>query len=109
MMRLLLDESVPRKLAWEFPSDMEIRSVPQMGWAGKKNGELLREAAGAGFDAFITADRGIEYQQNPDSLGLRVVVLVAPRTRLQELAPLVPKVIELLGRESEIGVYRVAV
>jgi len=56
MMRLLLDESVPRKLAWEFPSDMEIRSVPQMGWAGKKNGELLREAAGAGFDAFITAD-----------------------------------------------------
>jgi hypothetical protein len=108
-MKLLLDESVPRKLAGEFPSATEIRTVPQMGWAGTKNGDLLREAAGAGFDAFITADRGIEYQQNLDSLGIRVVVLVAPRTRLQELAPLVPKVVELLERESAIGVYRVAV
>lgn len=40
-MRLLLDECVPRKLR----SDLEghdVRTVQEMGWAGKKNGELVR-------------------------------------------------------------------
>jgi predicted nuclease of predicted toxin-antitoxin system len=108
-MKLLLDESVPKRLAGQFPGDFETMTVPQIGWAGTRNGELLRKAADAGFDALITADQGIEYQQNLSTLGLRIIVLIAPRTRLQELEPLVPKVVDVLQRESAIGVYRVAV
>lgn len=103
-MKLLLDESIPRQLAAVFPVDIETVTVPQMGCAGSKNGDLLRDAVDAGFDALITADQGIENEQNPSTLRLRIGVLIAPRTRLQELEPLVPRVVDLLQRESAIGV-----
>ena len=86
-MKLLLDESIPKRLAGLFPGDFETMTVPEMGWAGTRNGELLRKAADAGFDALVTADKGIEYQQNLSTLGLRIIVLIAPRTRLQKLEP----------------------
>ena len=60
-MRLLLDESVPRRLGTSFPADYEVRTVPQMGWAGTGNGALRPLAADHGFDALITVDRGIAY------------------------------------------------
>jgi hypothetical protein len=39
-MKLLLDECLPRKLKNHIPGH-ECRTVPECGWAGKKNGELL--------------------------------------------------------------------
>ena len=107
-MKLLLDESIPRRLAEHFPKDMDLRTVPQMGWAGMKNGELLASAASEGFTALITADRGIEYQQNSSSLLISVVIMRSYRTRLEDLTPLVPQAIEILRNESEIGVFSVA-
>ena len=44
-MKVLLDESVPRRLASAFPESFGTRTVQQMGWAGCSNGELLRLAA----------------------------------------------------------------
>jgi predicted nuclease of predicted toxin-antitoxin system len=108
-MKLLLDESIPRRLAQDFPDTFDVLTVVQMGWAGTANGALLRLAAEHAFDALITADQSIAYQQNPSTLPIRVVVLVAARTRVQELRPLVPRVIEVLRQEVAIGVYRVAV
>ena len=107
-MKLLLDESIPRRLVEHFPADMDVRTVPQVGWAGMKNGELLAVAAKEGFTALVTADRGIEYQQNSSSLLLSVVIMRSYRTRLEDLIPLVPQVIETLQNESEIGVFNVA-
>ncbi len=49
-MRVLLDESVPRRLSAEFPDSFGTRTVQQMDWAGCSNGELLRLAADHGFD-----------------------------------------------------------
>lgn len=95
-MKLLLDESLPRDLAASFPDTFEIRTVAGIGWAGIKNGALIQDAANAGFDAPITADRGIEFQQNLGRLPLAIVVLIAPRTRIQDLRPLVPQVISIL-------------
>ena len=107
-MKLLLDESIPRKLASHFPARIEVLTVAQMGWMGTKNGVLLELAASEGFDALITADQGIEYQQNTTTLPLSVVVLRAYRTRVNDLAPLVPQAIAVLERNSKVGVYRVA-
>ncbi len=106
-MKLLLDESIPRQLAAHFPEKFEIRTVPQMGWAGKKNGELMSLAARESFVALVTADQGIEYQQNLKSLPLAIVVLTAHRTRVVDLAPLIPRVVELIDEVLEKRVHRI--
>lgn len=95
-MRLLLDESVPRRLAAQYPDRFEVQSVPQMGWAGTGNGALLLLAANRGFDALIIVDRVIAHEQNPNSLPIPVVVMLAVRNRLQELQPLVPQTVTVV-------------
>ncbi|MDE0285971.1 MAG: DUF5615 family PIN-like protein [Gammaproteobacteria bacterium] len=104
-MKLLFDESVPRRLARSFPDTFDIRTVPQMGWAGIKNGLLLTLASQEGFDALVTTDRSMEYQQNPDTLPVTIIVLISYRTRVQDLEPLIPKVVLMLNTRPEIGVY----
>ncbi len=61
--------------------------------AGLGNGELLQRAAEAGFEAFLTADQNLEFQQNLARSSLRVIVLVAPSNALEDLLPLVPSVL----------------
>ena len=75
----------------------EVSTVPEMGWAGKKNGELLRLAEKS-FDLFITADLNLSYQQNLSLSTLAVVALAAPTNRLDDLLPLIPQVLALLDR-----------
>ncbi len=73
----------------------EVRTVPEMGWASKKNGELL-ELAAEQFDVFLTVDRNLSYQQDLAQLKLAVVVLVSGGNRLADLRPLMPTVLDLL-------------
>lgn len=90
-MRILLDECVPRPLRREL-SGHRVRTVPEMGWSGKKNGELLPLITSHAFDLFLTTDQNLRYQQNLRAAGIAVVVLVAPTNRLADLAPLMPQV-----------------
>ena len=108
-MRLLLDESVPRRLKRAFGDGILVATVPEMGWTGTKNGELLRRAADEGFIAFATADRGIEYQQRIDALPIAVIVMLAYRNRIVDLEPLVPQIERLLEPAMERRLYHVAV
>jgi len=41
----------------------ECRTAQQCGWGGLQNGDLLRKTEGQ-FEAFVTADQNIRYQQN---------------------------------------------
>ena len=93
-MRILLDESLPRRLARLIP-DHEVRTVRQMGWAGKRNGLLLRLAAQE-FDVFLTADQNVEFQQNLRDFRIAVIVLVAPTNRIESLRALVPDLLKAL-------------
>ena len=106
-MKLLLDESVPRRLASSFPEAFTLRTVQEMGWAGTGNGLLLSLAAGEGFDAFITVDRGIEHQQNTSDLPLPVIIMLGVRNRLAELQPLVLDVVDVLSGDLQRRIYRV--
>ena len=106
-MKLLLDESVPRRLALSFPESFTLHTVQEMGWAGTSNGLLLSMAAARGFDALVTVDRGIEHQQNVSELPIPVIVMLAPRNRLAELQPLVPGVTSLLSAPLQSRIYRV--
>ena len=89
-MRLLLDESVPVKLRRSLPGH-DVRTVVEVGWSGVKNGSLLALAAAARFDAFITVDRNLPYQQNLAALPIAVVVLGALSNELNALLGLIPR------------------
>jgi hypothetical protein len=73
----------------------EVRTVPAVGWAGTRNGELLRLAAGS-FDVFVTADQNLGHQQNPGTLPIAVVVLIAATNRIESLQPLIPALLRAL-------------
>lgn len=107
-MKLLLDESVPKRLGSFFPDELEVHTVQQMGWTGSSNGDLLRLASAHGFDVMITVDQGIEYEQNLDYLPIPVIVMVARKNRLQELSPLVPKVVATVSTNPQKRIYLVS-
>jgi uncharacterized protein DUF5615 len=94
-MRALLDECVPRKLKSHLQGH-ECTSVPEAGFAGKKNGELLKLAVEAGFEVFVTVDQGIEYEQNLTSRKLAVVIIRAKSNRFADLVMQVPTILSVL-------------
>ena len=93
-MRILIDECLPKKLKQEL-TEHTVFTVQEKGWSGIENGDLLRIAEKE-FDVWLTADRGIEYQQNLNHFDIAVVVLIAYRNRLDALLPLMSQVQEVL-------------
>ena len=97
-MRILLDESLPRRLGRAF-ANHEVVTVVEAGWSGVENGELLRLAA-TRFDLFVTADQNLQFQQNLSSLPVSVAVLIAPDSKL---ASLIGPAANLLARIDSIS------
>lgn len=93
-MRVLLDECIDRRLATEIEGH-DVVTVPQAGWAGIKNGDLLRLAQEQ-FDVFVTVDRNLSFQQPLPQFNIAVIVLRAPTNRLNDLRPLVPQLQQML-------------
>ncbi len=102
-LRVLLDECLPRRLRREFP-DYDVRTVQELGWAGTKNGALLRRAAAEGF---VTVDRNLEHQQHLPGVGLGVVALQARSNDVADLLPLMPEVLAVLPTITPGRVVRV--
>lgn len=105
-MRVLLDESMPRRFGRLLPGHA-VSTVQREGWASIGNGELPRLAEAAGFDALVTVDRSLEHQQNVAGSGLGVVVLVVRSNRLVDVGPLAPRVMAALGTLQPGAVVRV--
>jgi predicted nuclease of predicted toxin-antitoxin system len=97
--RVLLDECIPARLRRELPG-FDVRAVREYGWAGKLNGELVR-AANDEFDVFVTVDRNLVHQQNLSGLRLSVVLLLAFNNSIEGLRPLIPELLDVLGRVGE--------
>lgn len=93
-MKVLLDECLDRRLARELDGH-EVVTVPQAGWAGVKNGELLRLAQ-AQFDVFVTVDRNLSFQQHLPQFSIAVIVLQASTNRLHDLRPLMPQLQQVI-------------
>ncbi len=106
-MKLLLDECIDWRLAKDLVGH-DVKTVPQMGWAGIKNGALLTRAE-TEFDVFITVDRNLSFQQNLPKFDIAVLLLHAISNRLADLKPLVPKILSTLptltkGEAEHIGI-----
>ncbi|MGF1519253.1 MAG: DUF5615 family PIN-like protein [Nodosilinea sp.] len=105
-MRILLDECAPRPLKREL-ADYDVSTVVEMGWSGRKNGELLTLMHQSGFTILLTTDQNLRYQQNLRQAGVAVVVLVALSNRLPDLLPLMPDVCQVLTSISPGDVIEV--
>ena len=77
-MRVLLDECLPRRLKRDLVGH-DARTAPEMGWASKRNGELLRLAERE-FDVFLTVDRKLQHQQNLPTFNIAIIVMAARTT-----------------------------
>jgi predicted nuclease of predicted toxin-antitoxin system len=86
-MKLLLDECVPRRFKSSLTTgEHECVTVPEAGFAGRKNGELLALAEGS-FDVFITLDQGFRYQQNLTRRKIAILLIHTKSNRLADLLP----------------------
>ena len=94
-MRILLDESVPGRHGSYLTGHSTI-TVQRRGWASIKNGTLSGLAAGE-FDVLLTADKGMEYQQNLTTLPISILTVLAPSNRLDDLAAAVPVILSALA------------
>mgnify|MGYP004220975163 CR=1 FL=1 len=85
----------------------EVATVPEMGWAGKTNGELLSLARGQ-FDVFVTADQGLEYQQTLTNRDVAVVVLAGRTNRYKDLLALIPAALDAIQSVRPGSLVRIA-
>ena len=95
-MRVLLDENLPHDLMAGLVGH-SVSTVQGLGWAGTKNGDLLRRARGV-TDALVTMDGKLEHQHDISILQFGVVVVGAPSNRMSDLMPLIPEMLAALDR-----------
>ena len=101
MKRVLLDENIDRKLKRSFDPSYEVVTVPERGWSGKKNGELLRVAE-LEFDVLVTLDRNLQHQQNLPKYALAVVLILSKSSRRADIEPAMAEVNRIVA-EAKAG------
>lgn len=106
-MKVLLDECIPRKFKHSLPGH-SCQTVPEAGFSGKKNSELLSLAEEQGFKVFLTMDKGVQYQQNLAGRTIAILLLRAPSNRLADLVPHAPACLSVLsslqpGQTTRVG------
>ncbi len=72
-----------------------MTTVDQQGWKGKRNGELLEQAAET-FDVLVTMDKGFEYQQNISEYAIGVIIISARSNKLQDVQPIMLEVNQVI-------------
>ncbi|MEA2239698.1 MAG: hypothetical protein QOC81_4422 [Thermoanaerobaculia bacterium] len=87
-MKILFDQGTPAPLQDALTAHL-VATANQMGWSRLRNGELLREAETL-FDALITTDQSLRYQQNLS--GRRLAILTLPTTSWPKLPCHLPKI-----------------
>ncbi len=93
-MKVLLDECLPKQLKYEL-ENYDIKTVPEMDWSGKTNGELLRLAEEK-FDIFVTVDQNLKYQQNLKHAKIAIVLIVIPNNQYETFRHILPKLRQAL-------------
>lgn len=101
-MRLLLDENLPKRLKQNF-KEHEIYTAADKGWTGISNGKLLELLTENKFDALLTFDKNLQYQQNFTKYTIAVIVLNASDNSYATLKDLVPKIKDVLTTDLKPG------
>ena len=83
-MKILLDECLPVGFRHHL-ADHEVHTAEWAGFKSLKNGRLLQEAEGAGYDVFLTTDQGIPNQQNTAGRKISVLVIRSRTNQIEDL------------------------
>ena len=75
-MKVFLDENLDHALR-TLLGPHDVVTVTYMGWAGLKNGELLRAAEDNEFDVLLTGDQTLAFEQSLTERRLAIVALSA--------------------------------
>ena len=102
-MKLLLDENLPRKLKYRFSAVYEVLTVTEMGWSGKKNGELLTLMYEQGLTVLLSSDKNMSHQQNLEKFNVALVVLDAIDNRYPTLLEYLPNLEKALTKGVQSG------
>jgi predicted nuclease of predicted toxin-antitoxin system len=104
-MKLLFDQGTPVPLRDHLPNHT-VETAYEKGWSQLKNGDLLARAESNGFDALITTDQNLRYQQNLTGRKISVVVLLTTSwPRIKNHVALIVQAIDTLqpGGYEEIS------
>ena len=101
-MRLLLDENLPKRLKQDLAGH-EVYTAADKGWTGVSNGKLLTLLSENNFDALLTFDKNLQYQQNFSKYTIAVIVLNAPDNSYLTLKTLVDKIKTVLTTNLKPG------
>ena len=91
-MRVLFDQGTPDPLRRALTAHV-VSTAYEMGWSVLSNGDLL-DAAEAQFDAFVTMDENLRYQQN--LAGRRLAILVLPFASWPKLQSHMPSIVSAI-------------
>ncbi len=105
-MKILLDECLPIKLKTEYV-EYDVKTVQEMGWQGKSNGDLLAKAVKNNFDVFFTIDKNLKHQQNLRNYKICIIVLDVKKNTLKYLIRLTPKVKSQLNNAKLFEIYHI--
>lgn len=97
-MKLLLDENLPKKLKLDFYEVHEIYTVREQGWSGIKNGKLLQLMLKNQFQALLTFDKNLQFQQNFIKYPITVIVFTARINSYNELTTFTKEIKNLLAQ-----------
>ena len=103
-MKLLLDHNLPRRFRQGLQGH-QLKTTREMRWETLRNGALLAMAAGAEFNAFISADKKLEFEQNLKTLPLPVVVLDALTNSYEGVRAFAPFAQRLLSTQLQKRLY----
>ena len=98
---------MPRRLGNHLPGHT-VKTVVQVGWKGVTNGHLL-EMASSSFNVFITVDRNLAFQQDPEWLPIPVIVIHSPSVKLKDILKFVPGILNLIEQPLSKSFYRLGV
>jgi len=87
-LKVLLDHCVPRRFGARL-EEHNVLTAASQGWSDLRNGQLLKEAAANGFQALVTVDQNLLFQQRTSDLPLAVVVMICRTNRMADLEKLV--------------------
>ncbi len=105
-MKLLLDENLPKKLKLDLQIH-EVYTVSDKKWNGIKNGELIKLLLAENFDALLTFDKNMEYQQNFVKYPIAVFVLNAQDNTYETLRELAANILQMLEKPLSNGVSQI--
>lgn len=103
-MKILLDENIPKRLRFRVQGRTgitEVKTINEMGWNGKTNGELLGLLTANGFEVLITLDKSLYQQQNLTNFSVTVILLRVKTNKYEDIRPILPQLFDSLRERPE--------